>query len=171
MMNQRSILRLRSIILFISSTALNGNAPLAIVVFIVSLRYVRIRSLSSLINPFILLSKPDLAKKIRVYQNETDINDPEYVDGYTNIVEEHYSAFQAQSKVANEFLRRQEMAGLLSRMSRSSESVSVLTKLSLIVLVSLSCPEVSSFRLTISELLPLTRLLSSKIPLIRHMLP
>jgi hypothetical protein len=45
-----------------------------------------------------------------VYQNETDINDPEYVDGYTNIVEEHYSAFQAQSKVANEFLRRQEMA-------------------------------------------------------------
>jgi hypothetical protein len=51
-----------------------------------------------------------VAKKIRVYQNETDINDPEYVDGYTNIVEEHYSAFQAQSKVANEFLRRQEMA-------------------------------------------------------------
>jgi hypothetical protein len=58
----------------------------------------------------ILLSKPELAKKIRVYQNETDINDPEYVDGYTDIVEEHYGAFQAQSKVANEFLRRQEMA-------------------------------------------------------------
>jgi hypothetical protein len=35
-----------------------------------------------------LLSKPQLASKIRKYQNETDVNNPNYVQGYTDIVRE-----------------------------------------------------------------------------------
>jgi hypothetical protein len=39
--------------------------------------------------------KPQLASKIRKYQNETDINTPNYVQGYTDLVRDHYVSFMA----------------------------------------------------------------------------
>jgi hypothetical protein len=57
-----------------------------------------------------LLSKPQLASKIRKYQNETDINTPNYVQGYTDLVRDHYSNFHTSTNTGMEFVRKQEGA-------------------------------------------------------------
>ena len=57
----------------------------------------------------ILMSKPALAQKIRQYQNETDINTPDYVQGYTTIVQEHYADFNTSTTTGMEYVRKQEM--------------------------------------------------------------
>jgi hypothetical protein len=57
-----------------------------------------------------LLSKPQLASKIRKYQNETDINTPNYVQGYTDLVRDHYANFHTSTNVGMEFVRKNEMA-------------------------------------------------------------
>jgi polyhydroxyalkanoate synthesis regulator phasin len=57
-----------------------------------------------------LLSKPQLASKIRKYQNETDVNNPNYVQGYTDIVRDHYSTFKTSTTNGMKYVRRNEMA-------------------------------------------------------------
>jgi hypothetical protein len=47
--------------------------------------------------------------KIRQYQNETDINTPDYVQGYTTIVQEHYADFNTSTTTGMEYVRKQEM--------------------------------------------------------------
>jgi hypothetical protein len=51
-----------------------------------TLKYKQVKFETDELERQMLLSKPQLASKIRKYQNETDINTPNYVQGYTDLV-------------------------------------------------------------------------------------
>ena len=75
-----------------------------------TLKYKQVKFETDELERQMLLSKPQLASKIRKYQNETDINTPNYVQGYTDLVRDHYANFHTSTNVGMEFVRKNEMA-------------------------------------------------------------
>ncbi len=60
----------------------------------------------------LILSKPNLADKIREYQNSTDVNKEDYIEGVRSLVYDHYSGFSSNNKQGAKFIREQELSAV-----------------------------------------------------------
>jgi len=60
----------------------------------------------------LILSKPNLADKIRDYQNSTDVNNEDYIEGVRELVSSHYAGFSSNNKQGSKFIREQELSAV-----------------------------------------------------------
>jgi hypothetical protein len=69
----------------------------------------------------LILSKPNLAAKIRDYQNSTDVNNEDYIEGVRELVSSHYEGFSSNNKQGSKFIREQELSAINAYQTAAGE--------------------------------------------------
>ena len=69
----------------------------------------------------IILSKPALASKIKDYQNNTDVTNPDYIQGYAQLVEEHYQNFGGSTKKGKRLISNSRLESLNAYVTSASK--------------------------------------------------